>query len=120
MPGKKRTFSTEKTENEKESSVKTEITVSDDMKSDVNNVSDIKPRNSDVRPNRISEVKLTAKNLERINTERFTVNDSVPPELQAHPEVPEVVSGLSSSNCRLFDAYDANPRQSPLPVRPKH
>ncbi|KOB64367.1 Sodium/solute symporter, partial [Operophtera brumata] len=46
MPGAKRTYSTEKTDNEKESSVKTEVTVADDVKSEINNISDVTPHNN--------------------------------------------------------------------------
>lgn len=121
IPGSKRTYSTEKTDSEKESSVKTEVTVADDIKSDVNNISEVAPHNNinevvnTTHKNINSEVYTPYTNLETENNDGFTVvNNNSNVKLKEDNNM----TGLSSSNSRLFDAYEKH-RRSPSPIRSK-
>lgn len=112
MPGAKRTYSVEKSE-EKESSVKTEVTV-DDNKCEASHITEIKHR----IPNSKSEGQngacikngtIEIKNGLNNNGEGL---DGKSKKFAVNKEVPLDVTMLSSSSSRLFDAYDSS-RGSP-------
>lgn len=120
MPGAKRTYSTDKNVNSKESSVKTDVTVADDGKnteaSNISEVNKVIDKNNKV----LNFVHSQDKNIVKENGLTH-INNSNQSALNGQDKIIDtnnivsVKSGVSSSSSRLFDAYE--PQSSPTPTR---
>lgn len=127
MPGAKRTYSTEKSgiENEKESSVKTEITIADDVKNtELMSVSEGKTavnNNIDVMNYALSQdatknASNATKTIPSVSENNIETNNAINSHTASKSQL-KSPNGVSSSSSRLFDVYE--PQRSPTPTRTK-